>query len=438
MACYGKGAQLQHADESMERAVLGAVLLRPSLGGNVLFRLTDQDFAIPANMAVYRAMKTVAGAGKEIDILHVERELKNEGWNEAAENLITYAADCPSLERVDQYISTLLELSGKRRIAAICADIASRVYLGDSLSELTSELMREVSKEIGGQDSGTVVIGDIMPRVLEEICSRVEAASGMRKGFVLKTGVTALDDVLVIRPGNLTVIAADSGGGKTALAMQILHNHCKADNHAGICANLEMTTQELVERMIVMDARLDSHDVAKGQLDLETYKNDITRVSEKIAQMNITFATRVRTASDFVYALYAWRARNPHADGLAILDFLQLVQGEKGSKDNRARELGIIVRDVKAAAKHLMIPIILVSQYNRAYHARGGAPTMTDLKDSGDIEQAADQILLIYNDEQTDDGDLSIIIGKNRHGPCKTIRAHWVARWYSFVDSFIK
>lgn len=218
----------------------------------------------------------------------------------------------------------------------------------------------------------------------------------------------------------------------TALAMQAAINVVLAGGTALAC-NLEMTKSELAERALVHVAEINSQLVRTGQIQLDDWPK-MHDAARKLYETRFYFEDATTSVASISSKARLWRSRNRGMLGLLVVDFVQLIRGAREKGQSRAQEVGIIAQDLKALAKELGVPVILISQLNRA-GVKADRPSKSDLKESGDLENAADLILLPWNKNETSDGDVAIIVDKFRSGERITIPARWVGRHYRFADS---
>lgn len=424
---------LPHSVET-ERAVLGAAISSAKRAQALPFALRGDDFLLPAHRDVFEAIVFLAKAGKRADSVSLGAELRRRNAVPRLEGGLAYVGTLEAAgDRFgwDQHVKSLQQLAALRGIIAACSEASARAYgMGDA-REVADQLGRDLVKIATGSGDDLTPIGDVMPEVLAAI---EERARTKRKVTGARTGINEVDVMTTgFQPGNLVGVAALTGAGKTALAMQTAIN-VALDGGTVLAINLEMTRAELAERVLVHQARIDSDRVRRGEVDYGEFKNTLQPHANRIAETSIFLEDAVFSLADITTKARVWRARHPDKRGLLIVDFLQLVHHEAGSKDGRARQIGIIAETLKKLAKELGVPVLMVSQLNRVAAKSGEEPSIADLKESSSIEQACDVIILGHNPSQTDDGPITLILGKNRHGKRGRVQVRWIARWYRFED----
>jgi replicative DNA helicase len=288
---------------------------------------------------------------------------------------------------------------------------------------------RAAIDRVAGGGGEIARFGDLSERVLEAIRTRAQPDGRVRGA---RTGLGALDEATGgLQPGWLVIVAAETGGGKTALAMQTAIN-VVLDGGTALACNLEMTREELAERAIVHFGEINSQLVRLGRVDEVDVWPRAVRAADRLAQTHFYLDDSATTMPAIAARARRWRARHREIDGILVVDFVQLIRSSFVKGQTRAQEVGLIAQDLKALAKELRVPIMLVSQLNRA-GLKAGRPSKSDLKESGDLENAADLILLPYHHGDAD-GEVQIIVDKFRHGQCFVVDARWIGRHFAFTN----
>jgi replicative DNA helicase len=293
-------------------------------------------------------------------------------------------------------------------------------------------LTKEASRLVVQGPGDLTNAADLLPGLVEDIEAR-KRADGVITG--IRTGIEELDDLTYgFDPGDLVVIAADPGGGKTALAMQIAILLAILDGGTALVCNMEMSKKALLERAIAYLAGIDSWSLRTGRLSKPEWSAfyEATTIIEKGL---LILEDRVFTMPQIVTRSRAWRARFPRKRGIIVVDYLQRIRGGGGRGENRAEQIGEWTSALKELGTSLEVPVVLLSQLNRAPSKEKRPPTMRDLRESGDIEADADTVLLIHNAGKTENGTTDLILDKNRRGPCRTLTAHWTAKHYRFSNA---
>jgi replicative DNA helicase len=417
-----------------ERSVLGILLLAPRLHREASAVLTAEDFYAPAHVEVFRAMGSLSQRGIAIDVITLEAELTARGTLASLAGGIAYlgelASSPPVAENWAHWARIVSEKARLRKLIAACGEAMELAYTASESGEIIETLSYDVAKLATWNASQLRRVGDIAGRLIHEF---EERARGGDKSLVtgIRTGIDRLDEMTCgLRPGQLVVVAADTSGGKTALAQQVGIN-CIRNGGCCLNFNLEMTADELTERAFVHMGEVNSHLLRTGQITRDDFKR-LTTVGQELYRANYYVEDESRSASDIAAKALAWRAKHPDDLGLVIVDYLQLVDVAIGKGESVARALGQVAKNLKGLAKSLKVPIILVSQLNRSAMREQREPRRDDLKESGDIEQSADVIVLIHNGAQTEDGEVDLLLAKNRGGMRGKVQAHWVGRHYAF------
>jgi replicative DNA helicase len=339
-----------------------------------------------------------------------------------------------------------------RRLIASCAEIQSRAYgeFGDyeQFLDEAERLVFEVAQKNRRENARP--IGEIMGEVLETIDARARES---RSVTGVPTGFKKLDEITAgFQPENLIIVAARPGVGKTSWAMNVASYAALNHKIPVFIFSLEMSKHELIERLLAGEARIDSNRMRRGMIEYSEWKNKIYPAGNRIAQAPILIddspgvnilelrakARRFRSDPRF-FPPQQEDGRPPL--GLVVIDYLQLAHGLGGRKEeSREREIAEISRGLKALAKELHIPIIAVSQLNRSVEKREDkTPQLSDLRESGAIEQDADIILFIHRDEMynadpTGRGKALLKIGKNRAGPTGEVDLTFIREYTRFEN----
>jgi replicative DNA helicase len=439
-----------------ERSALGGVLVKPSAFDEMATTLTADDFLLPAHRDIFEAMLELDKRRTPIDVISLGDELKNRGALARLENgqayLIELANAVPTAENIGHYARLVQEKSTLRRLIAACAEIQSRAYgeFGDYEQFLddAERMVFQVAQK--NRKENAQPIGELMSEVLETIDARARESKSVTG---VPTGFTKLDEITAgLQPENLIIVAARPGVGKTSWALNVASHAALNHKIPILIFSLEMSKHELIERLLAGEARIDSNRMRRGMIEYSEWKNKIYPAGNRISQAPILIddspgvnilelrakARRFRSDPRFFPAQKEGSAR-PH--GLVVIDYLQLAHGMGGRKDeSREREIAEISRGLKGLAKELHIPIIAVSQLNRSVEKREDkTPQLSDLRESGAIEQDADIILFIHRDEMynpdpTGKGKALLKIGKNRAGPTGEVDLTFIREYTRFEN----
>ena len=425
-----------------ERSALGGVLVKPLAFDEMATVLTADDFFLPAHREIFLAMMELDQRRQPIDVVSLGDELKSRGALPRLEGgqsyLITLANSVPTAENISHYVRLVKEKATLRRLIAACAEIQSRAY-GEfgSYEEFLDDAETQIFK-VAQQNrrESFQPVGELLGDVVNELQTR---SMERRQITGVPTGFTKLDEISAgLQPENLIVVAARPGVGKTSWAINVA-THAALDHGIPVLIfSLEMSKFELMERMLAGEARIDSSRMRRGMIEYGDWKSHIYPAADRLTKAPILIDD---SAAPNILELRAKARRfrgNPKyfpasSDGrtplgLMVVDYLQLARGLGGRREeSREREIAEISRGLKALAKDLRIPIIAVSQLNRGLERREDKrPQLSDLRESGAIEQDADMILFIHREEMygtegAERNKAELIIGKNRHGPTDTV-----------------
>jgi replicative DNA helicase len=443
-----------------ERSALGGVLIKPAAFDEMATLLTADDFFFPAHREIFEAMLEIEKRRQPIDPIGLGDELKVRGalprLDGGESYLMTLANSVPTAENIAHYVRIVKEKSTLRRLIAACAEIQSRAYgefgnYEDFLDEAETAVFKVAQQN---RREGFLAVGEMMSTVLEGIESRArdgKEITGVPTGFKRFDAMTA-----GLQPENLIVVAARPGVGKTSWAVNVAVNAALHFQIPVLIFSLEMSKYELMERMLAGEARIDSSRMRRGMIEYTDWKNRIYPAGGRLAQAPILIddsaapsilelrAKARRFRSDpryFPPPAVSSDGREQRRQGLIVVDYLQLARGMGGKRDEtREREIADISRGLKGLAKDLKVPIIAVSQLNRGLEKREDKrPQLSDLRESGAIEQDADVILFIHRDEMfnpdsTEKGKAELIIGKNRHGPTGAVPLTFIKEYTRFEN----
>ena len=434
---------------------MGGVLVKPTAFDEVATSLTADDFILPGHREIFAAMLELDKRRAPIDVISLGDELKTRGVLPRLEGgqayLLTLANSVPTAENIGHYVRIVKEKATLRRLIGACAEIQSRAYgeFGD-YEQFLDEAETQIFK-VAQQDrrSSYSPVSELMGDVVEELQTR---SMERRQITGVPTGFHKLDEITAgLQPENLIVVAARPGVGKTSWAMNVATNAALHHDVPVLVFSLEMSKFELMERMLAGEARIDSSRLRKGIIEYGDWKSSIYPAADRLTKAPILIDD---SAAPNILELRA-KARRFRGDpryfptrndgrpplGLMVIDYLQLARGLGGKKDeSREREIAEISRGLKALAKELHIPIIAISQLNRGVERREDKrPQLSDLRESGAIEQDADMIMFIHREEMygtegAERGKAELIIGKNRHGSTGSIDLSFIREYTKFEN----
>ena len=406
-----------------EHAVLGAAIIAPEYVPIICGELETSEFTTIPAMCVFEVICELWKAGAPIDLVTVTNALEQHDKLESVggtEFLIDLISFTPTAANTRSYIEMIHETTRRRVFSAGIRRTVQDAETGeDGYLETARSIIDEVAR-IGGAD--VVMIGDILPAVINRIG---DTFSGRLSGF------STLDRICGgFGDGNLVVVAARPGVGKTALACNIAANMCKA-NMVTAYFSLEMETVEIAERIILSESM-------KSKVSARRDKSAQDAVFETQDVMNgwkmfIDDRGSISTGQ-IVSSCYKFKQKAGKLDAVFV-DYIQLIHTSGNKNSTRDQRLGEVSRALKILAKEMKCPVIALSQLNR--NAEGREPTIADLRESGAIEQDADVVLLLHR-EKENDKTVSLIVGKNRHGNTGKIDLVWNGEITRFFDPTFK
>jgi len=416
--------QPPHSIEA-EQSVLGGLMLNNRIWNDLADKLVPEDFYRTDHQLIYRGVCDLIGGGKACDFVTLTEHLRNAGRLEeagGASYLGSLAADTYSIANVVSYAEIVRERSVLRGLIAAGADIGDLGYRPDGRepAELIDEAEQKVFaiRERGARGkSNYEAVGTVMQRVEK----RIELLRNNPKALAgLSTGFTQLDQrTQGLHPGDLVIIAARPAMGKTTLAMNIAEHVSLVDNLPVAVFSMEMSGEQLALRVLSSFGRIELGKLRSGQLS----DGDFDRLAsaQSLLHKAPLFIDETGALSPMDVRARARRLKAQYDIRLIVVDYLQLMQ-VPNTRENRTNEVSQITRSLKALAKELNIPIIALSQLSRANEKENRKPKLSDLRDSGGIEQDADLVLFIYREDVTSEElatrtKAEIIIGKQRSGP---------------------
>jgi replicative DNA helicase len=414
-----------------EQSVLGGVLLDGSAWDKIADLIGEQDFYRAEHRLIYRHIARLNEQAKPVDVITVAEALESTNELEKAGGLSylgALAQNVPSAANIRRYAEIVRERAVMRKLAEVGSDIATSAYnpagrdAGQLLDEAESRIFEIAEAGERGRQGFTPI-----PPLLTKVVERIETlyardnpndVTGIATGFADLDGMTS-----GLQPGDLVIVAGRPSMGKTAFSINIAEHVALEGKKPVAIFSMEMGGTQLAMRMIGSVGRLNQHSLRTGRLQ----DDDWSRMTHALGRLNDAPIFIDETAGLNALELRS-RARRLHRQsdglGLIVIDYLQLMTGTASkASENRATEISEISRSLKALAKELHVPVIALSQLNRGLEQRPNKrPVMSDLRESGAIEQDADLILFIYRDEvynpdSPDKGKAEIIIGKQRNGP---------------------
>jgi len=428
-----------------EQAVLGGLLLDNSTWDAIADRLGAEDFYRRDHQQIFAAIAELSARAEPSDAVTLAEYLSAKGLSEETGGLAYLAGlarDTPTAANIRAYADIVRERSLLRRLIRVSGEIAASAYdsEGRPASDLVDEAERrvfEIAESGRRTGSGFVPLRDILGATIDRL-DLLNQTQGQLTG--VSTGYNDLDRMTAgLQPGDLIIVAGRPSMGKTTLALNIAENAAIAGNRAVAVFSMEMSREQLSMRMISSLGRVDQSHLRTGNFGDE----DWARINSAIAQMKVApiYIDDSGALTPTEVRARARRLARESKDGLGliVIDYLQLMQ-VPGTKENRATEISEISRSLKALAKELKVPVIALSQLNRSVEQRTDKkPVMSDLRESGAIEQDADLIMLIYREEVYEPetprkGIADIIVAKQRNGPTGEIHLTFLGKYTRFEN----
>jgi len=414
-----------------EQSVLGGLLLEASALDKIADLITDGDFYRHEHRLIYRQIVRLSELAKPVDVITVAEALEIAGELDKAGGLPylgSLAQNVPSAANVRRYGEIVRERSIMRKLVEVGTDIASSAYnpTGRDAAQLLDEAEGKVFEiaEAGSRGKQGFIA---MPPLLTQVVERIETLYGRDNSSDVTgtaTGFTDLDRMTSgLQAGDLVIVAGRPSMGKTAFSINIAENVALDSKLPVAIFSMEMGASQLAMRMLGSVGKLNQHDLRTGRLQ----DDDWGRLTHALGKLNDAPIHIDESAALSALEVRA-RSRRLHRQhgglGLIVVDYIQLMSSNAGkASENRATEISEISRSLKSLAKELHVPVMALSQLNRSLEQRPNKrPVMSDLRESGAIEQDADLILFIYRDEvynsdSPDKGKAEIIVGKQRNGP---------------------
>ena len=423
-----------------EQAVLGCILMEPSSMSQVQTHLRPEYFFLPQHTAIYSIMVGIDVVGGKIDPLLVLDKLKHDNvYDDAGGKNYLYqlASITPSAANVESYAKIVKEKFYMRTLINVSKEIIDSAVSQEDSAEMLLDAAEQKIYDIrqGRSSSAPSKISDI---IINEVYTHLEKLnSDEREQYLgLPTGYKDLDDVIVgLHKSDLILVGARPAMGKTSFALNIARNVADRGKRKVLVFSLEMTKEQLAQRVLATEARILGNKMRDGRIE----KNEWAELGEATARLN-DCELYFDDSTDITVSEMKARTRRLGNVDCVFIDYLGLIRS--GSRtENRVQEVTEITRSLKLMAKNLNIPVFVCAQLSRGTEHRGKShrPQLSDLRESGSIEQDADIVIMLYRQdyytdeehEQDEDDpearsdEVEVIIAKNRHGPTKTVKFYW-------------
>lgn len=431
-----------------EQAVLGAILIDNKLFDQASSHVGMEDFYLPGHRQIFAKMAMLSAGSRPMDLVTLTELLEREGMLEEAGGaayLSSLLDGVPRSSNIEHYARIVKEKSLLRKLIHSTNSILMRSL---SAEESPGELLEDAEKvifEISQErvHKGFVELQHLLPdtyKYIETLYQRKELITGVATGFIDLDQMTS-----GLQSTDLVIVAARPGCGKTSLALNVAQHAAIAQRKTVGVFSLEMGAQQLVTRLLCAEARVDSHKVRSGRLSKQDWK-ELARALNHLSQARI-FIDDTPGITVLELRSKARRLKAEHGLDLLVVDYLQLMSGKGGAGErfeSREKEIANISRSLKGLAKELNLPVLALSQLNRAPEQRRGnhRPQLSDLRESGSLEQDADVVLFIYREDMykkpedldEESGVAEIIIGKQRNGPTGSVRLAFIEQWTKFEN----
>ena len=425
-----------------EQSVLGAVFISPETMASLADELVPDDFYKPANKIVFKTMLSLLEKGEPIDATTMISALTNQG-DISTIGGINYVVELvnstPTSKNVEHYAKLVKEKAMFRKVIADLSDSLSIAYQGDvSISDIIAKTEKSML-DISNQNAGTGFrnVADILDTHMQMVETRSQT-----DGFVtgLSTGFVELDKITTgLHEGNLIILAARPAMGKTALALNIAKHVATVERKPAVIFSLEMGAEELIERMVASEGMVPGYHLKTGNLSTDEWKR-LVQAQSNLYDTPIFVDDTAGIRISEIRSKARKLSQEMGGLGIIIIDYLQLITGSKG--ENRQQIVSEISRELKILAKDLRVPVIALSQLSRSVEQRQDKrPMLSDLRESGSIEQDADIVAFLYRDayyqkEQADSQEANnvteLILEKNRHGSLGTVKLYFHKEYTKF------
>lgn len=426
-----------------EQAVLGGLMVDNEAWDQVADRVVDADLYRRDHRLVFRAIEALVEAGQPMDVVTLSEWLKAQGLLDEAGGLAylgALARDTPSSANIRAYADIVREKSVLRNLIRAGTEVASSGYRpeGRNSTDLLDEAERlifEIGEKLQRHRQGFIGVKDLLPAVVDRI-DKLYLQGGDVTG--LATGFTDFDRMTAgLQVGDLVIIAGRPSMGKTTFALNLAEVAAMRGDQPVALFSMEMPGESLAMRMLSSLGRVELQKIRTGRLEDSDWPR-LTSTMNLLSQARL-FIDDTPALTPMEMRARARRLKREHGLSLIVVDYLQLMH-VPGNKENRATQIAEISRALKGMAKELGVPVVALSQLNRSLEQRPNKrPAMSDLRESGAIEQDADVIVFIYRDEvydpdSPDKGTAEIIIGKQRNGPIGTVRLTFLGKYTRFEN----
>jgi replicative DNA helicase len=424
-----------------EQAVLGSIFIEDQALITATDRLIPEDFYRAAHQRIFTVMLDLSAKGEPVDLVTVTSELQTKKWLEEIGG-VSYLSDLanavPTAANATYYGQIVEEKSLLRRLIRVATNITSEGYAADEdVDSILNDAEKSILEVARKKNSGEFVnIKDVLVEAFDKI-EMLQHSAGDVTG--VPSGFTELDKITAgFQKNDLIIVAARPSVGKTAFALNVSQNIAtKTDENVAIFS-LEMGADQLVMRMLCAEGNIDAQRLRTGKLEDEDWQR-LTMAMGSLSKAGIfiddTPGIKVKDIRSKCRKL-----KQDRGLGMIMIDYMQLIQGDARSGEGRQQEVSEISRELKGLARELEVPVIALSQLSRGVESRQDKrPMMSDIRESGSIEQDADVIAFLYRDDYYDKESeakdiIEIIIAKQRNGPVGTVELAFIKEYNKFVN----
>lgn len=419
-----------------EQSVLGSILIDPEKFTEITEIIGADDFYLSEHAEIFSAMRDLFAENREIDLVTlidmlVKRGVYNE--EESKKYIKIIAQIVPSAANVRDYARIVKDKSTLRALIKAADEIREDAYTeqGDIQHLVDSAEQKIFNVSHGNETKSFVTLGD----AIRQTYARLDLISKNKKAAMgIPTGYEGLDKTIVgMGPGDLIILGARPGMGKTSFALNIATNVAKSENKAVCVFSLEMSAEQLATRVLSSEAMVNSYSLRSGNLQNDDWAK-LAGAAARLSKCNVL----IDDTSGITVTGMKSKLRRVKNLGLIVVDYLQLMKGETKT-DNRVQEVTEISRGLKLMAKDFGVPCICAAQLSRGPAKEVRRPALSDLRESGSIEQDADLVMFLFSESYYDPtdpekkGKAECIIAKNRHGEVKTVPLRWIGEYTKFL-----
>ena len=439
---------LNKTADDAEMVLLGGLMLETERFDTVVIKINHHDFQNKKHQAIFESMGELVNENKPLDPITLSEDLDNKNKLQfigGKEYLVSLARGVPSAAPLDHYAEIIKQRSITRQLMQTNRGIEDLIKNPQGLDgqKLLDEAERRIfalNDEANNSQSNILSMKELVPQSIDRLQVLSESGSAL---IGASTGFNAIDKMLQgLQDGDLIVVAGRPSMGKTAFALNIAENVALNEENPGgvLFFSLEMSAEQLTTRLLAGMSRFNQQDIRSGRLDNQQLSyifeqgNKLKKIPFFIDDSSLLSPMELRARARRV------NRTEPNGLSLIVVDYLQLMQ-IPGSNENRVNQISEISRSLKSLARELNVPVIALSQLSRAVEQRGRdkKPMMSDLRDSGAIEQDADVIIFLYRDKQynpdSEEGNKAeIIVGKQRNGPTGAITLSFIEEFARFED----